>query len=160
MIDPLYLKQIEVGPMANFLYLVGDKIKKEVLIVDPAWQMDTVFKTVEREGLKVRGAIVTHGHFDHCNGIEDLLTRVDVPIYVQKEEVQFIKSMDEVKSLFGTFPEENLKTVGPEEKIRIGEIEITLLHTPGHTPGSQCFLIQNTLISGDTLFIRGCGRCD
>lgn len=158
--SPLVLKQIEVGPMANFVYLVGDQAKREILVVDPAWQIDTIFKITEKENLKIVGALITHSHFDHCNGIEELLARVNVPIYIQKEEANFLKSMGKSTDLFGALPEENLKKVGSGDKVRVGNLEITFLHTPGHTPGSQCFLIENNLVSGDTLFIRGCGRCD
>ena len=157
----LYLKQMEVGPMANFIYLVGDAAKKEVLLVDPAWQIDTVFKAAEKENLKITGALVTHCHFDHCNGLDELLAKKHIPVYVNAEEADFSKSVaDRTDSLFGTFPESNLRKVHSGDKIKAGDVEITLIHTPGHTPGSQCFLVDNNLISGDTLFVRGCGRCD
>lgn len=148
--------------MANFVYLVGDADKREVMVVDPAWQIDTIFRTAEKEGLKITGALVTHSHFDHCNGLDELLSRADVPVYVQREEAEFVKSLgsDLVGQLFGEFPEEHVKKVSNGDKVRIGDIELTFLHTPGHTPGSQCFLVRDSLISGDTLFIRGCGRSD
>lgn len=158
--NPIYLKQIEVGPMANFVYLIGDSFTKEVLIVDPAWQIDTLFKIIASENLKLRGALISHAHFDHTNGLEELLTQADIPIYIQKEEADFVKSVGKADSLFPLLPEEHLKKVGPGEKITVGKIEITLIHTPGHTPGSQCFLIKDNLISGDTLFIKTCGRSD
>jgi glyoxylase-like metal-dependent hydrolase (beta-lactamase superfamily II) len=158
----LYLKQMEVGPMGNFVYLVGDAVKKEVMLVDPAWQIDTIFRAVEKEGLTLTGALVTHSHFDHCNGIEELLQRADLPIYVQKQETEFLKSVGGglINDLFGVFPKEHVRTVSDGDKVRIGDVELTFIHTPGHTPGSQCFLVQDKLISGDTLFIRGCGRTD
>ncbi|MBI2118398.1 MAG: MBL fold metallo-hydrolase [Elusimicrobia bacterium] len=158
--DSLYLKQIEVGPMANFIYLIGDAFTKEVLIVDPAWQIDTLFKIIRSENLELKGALISHAHFDHTNGLEELLNLADIPIYIQKEEANFVKSVGKAESLFPLLPEEHLKKVGNEEKITVGKIEITLIHTPGHTPGSQCFLIKDNLISGDTLFIRTCGRSD
>ncbi len=156
----LYLKQIEVGPMANFVYFVGDADSREVVLVDPAWQVDTLTRFIETENLKLTGALVTHSHFDHCNGIDDLLKKFDVPVYVNKHEADFSKSMAGANELFGTFPDSHLKKVSSGDKISIGRMELTFLHTPGHTPGSQCFLINNNLVSGDTLFVRGCGRCD
>ena len=146
--------------MANFVYLVGDPITKEVVLVDPAWQIDTILKIANQEELKITGALITHGHFDHCNGVDELLTHLNIPIYAQDEEVKFVRSIGKAKSIFGDFPEEHLKRVHPGDKINVGAVEITFLHTPGHTPGSQCFLIKNNLVSGDTLFIRGCGRSD
>jgi len=147
--------------MANFVYLLGDSAKREVFIVDPAWQIDTIFKIAEKENLKITGAFVTHGHYDHCNGIDDLLKRVDVPIYVNAEEVAFTNSLNaHGESLFGDFQGKNIRSVRSGDKIKIGDVEIDCLHTPGHTPGSQCFLIRDRLLTGDTLFIRGCGRSD
>ena len=146
--------------MANFVYFIGDPSTKEVVLVDPAWQIDTLLKIAQEEGLKISGALITHGHFDHCNGIEELLTHLNIPIYANKEEVAFVRSLGKQKSIFGSFPEENLKRVSSGDKINVGAVEITFIHTPGHTPGSQCFLIKNNLVSGDTLFIRGCGRSD
>src|SRR5581483_3020621 len=110
----LYLKQIEVGPMANFVYLVGDAAKKEVMIVDPAWQIDTIFRTAEQEGLKITGALVTHSHFDHCHGVDELRQRLDVPIYVQTDELEYLRTLGPglVGQLFGSFPEEHVKKVG------------------------------------------------
>lgn len=147
--------------MANFAYLVGDSAAREVFIIDPAWQVDTIFRKAEEKNLKITGALVSHGHYDHCNGIEDLLKRADVPIYVNAEEVDFTRSMGaEGKSLFGSFPASNTRKVRSGDRLKIGKIEISFLHTPGHTPGSQCFLVGDRLLSGDTLFVRGCGRSD
>ena len=147
--------------MANFVYLVGDPASREVFLIDPAWQIDTIFRKAAEEGLKITGALVSHGHYDHCNGIEDLLARADVPIYVNADEVDFTNAQDaRGDSLFGSFPSSNTKKVRSGDKVKIGAVELTFLHTPGHTPGSQCFLAGGNLLSGDTLFVRGCGRSD
>jgi hydroxyacylglutathione hydrolase len=158
--EGLYLKQIEVGPMANFVYLIGDAKTREVLLVDPAWQMDTLFKVIEQENLKLAGALITHCHFDHCNAVDEMLAKADVPVYIHKEEAAFSKSMSGENELFGSFPEEHLKKVENGDQLKVGNVEISFLHTPGHTPGSQCFLVKNNLVAGDTLFIKGCGRTD
>ncbi len=147
--------------MANFVYLVGDAAAREVFLIDPAWQIDTIFKAAEKDGLKITGALVTHAHYDHCNGLEELLERADVPVYVNADEVDFTNSMgDRGGTLFGTFPASSTKKVRSGDRVKIGNVELTFLHTPGHTPGSQCFLVGNNLLSGDTLFVRGCGRSD
>ena len=147
--EGLYLKQMEIGPMENFVYLVGDAKTREVLIVDPAWQVDTILRTVKEEDLKVKGALVSHCHFDHTNGIEELLESVSCPIYVHKNDVPYLD-----------FSSDHVKPVDGGEKVKVGDVEIEMVHTPGHTPGSQCFHVRNRLISGDTLFIGACGRCD
>ena len=145
----LYLRQLEVGPMQNFIYLIGDTAKRECVMVDPAWDVAGVLQEAERDGMKVMGALVTHAHFDHVNGLDEFLEKVKGKIYCESREAEFLK-----------FWESDLKPVESGEKLAVGDIEITFLHTPGHTPGSQCFLVENQLVSGDTLFIGACGRCD
>jgi len=97
----------------------------------------------------VTGALVTHAHFDHVNGLDDFLKRVKGKIHCNQKEAEFLKDW-----------RSELKPTADGDKLRVGDIEITFLHTPGHTPGSQCFLVENKLVSGDTLFIQACGRCD
>ncbi len=145
----LYLKQVEIGPMENFVYFVGDKATREVMVVDPAWQVDTILRIAQEEDLKIKGALVSHFHFDHTNGIEELLESVSCPIYVNKKDIPFME-----------YSSTHIKAVDNGEKVKVGDVEVELIHTPGHTPGSQCFHVRNHLISGDTLFINACGRCD
>lgn len=145
----LYLKQIEVGPMQNYMYLIGDRQKRECVLIDPAWEVDRVFGEAEKEGMKVTAALVTHAHYDHVNAADDFLKKVKGKIYCNKNEAEFLKPL-----------RSDLRPVEGGEKLAVGGIEITFLHTPGHTPGSQCFLVQDNLVSGDTLFIQACGRCD
>ena len=135
--------------MQNFVYFVGDQDTREVLVVDPAWDVDAILKKAADEGYKIKGALITHTHFDHVNGLEDLLKKTDGAVYINKNEAEFLKGM-----------KGNIKKIEGGDKLKIGQAEITFLHTPGHTPGSQCFLVEQNLISGDTLFINACGRCD
>ena len=147
--SPLYLKQMEVGPMQNFVYFLGDANTREVFVVDPAWDVPAILEEAQKNDLKIKGAFVTHAHFDHVNGVEELLNKTNGIAYVQKNEAPYLKAF-----------KDQTKTVDSGDKIKIGQVETTFIHTPGHTPGSQCFLIDNGLISGDTLFIGACGRCD
>ncbi len=145
----LYIKQFEIGPMENFVYFLGSKPTREVLVVDPAWQVDTILRLAKEEDLKIRGALISHYHFDHTNGIEELLKSVDCPVYVNKHDVPYLE-----------ISHSNIKKVDDGEKVKVGDVEIRMIHTPGHTPGSQCFHVRGNLVSGDTLFINACGRCD
>ena len=147
--SPFYLKQLEIGPMQNFIYLIGDKNTRECVMIDPAWEVKTVLKEAEKDNMKVTGALVTHAHYDHINGLDEFLEAVKGKIYCNKNEAEFLK-----------FWQSDLKPMESGEKLKMGDTEITFLHTPGHTPGSQCFLVQDNLVSGDTLFIQACGRCD
>ena len=145
----LYLKQIEVGPMENFVYLIGDTEKRECVMVDPAWEVDRVVKIAADDGMKITGGLVTHTHYDHVNGVEDLVRLAGCPVYIHKAESGQLKGM-----------KSEIKKVEGGDALSIGNLQIRFLHTPGHTPGSQCFLVDERLISGDTLFINACGRCD
>ena len=135
--------------MQNFIYLIGDRQKRECVMVDPAWDVKTVLNAAAKDEMKVTGALVTHAHFDHVNGLDEFLEQVKGKVYCNQHEAEFLK-----------FWESELKPVGDGDKLSVGDIDVTFLHTPGHTPGSQCFLVQEKLVSGDTLFIQACGRCD
>ncbi|MFP2905211.1 MBL fold metallo-hydrolase [Pyxidicoccus sp. 3LFB2] len=147
-----YIRQLKLGPMDNFVYLVGPAHSNEVLVVDPAWDVEAIEQVVKDEGKQLVGAFVSHCHFDHINGLPDLLTRHDIPVYAQREEVQFSA---ELRELGGA-----LRPVGPGDVVKVGPESFQALHTPGHTPGSHCLLAGDALVSGDTVFINGCGRCD
>lgn len=157
----LYFKQLEVGPMQNFVYLLGDKEKKECVVVDPAWEIRKIIGTAEQDGMKVIGALATHSHFDHVNGASELFAATRGKMAINAEEVTFSNDFaDKSGGVFVKFPPEQVDLVKGETKIRIGGIEVRTLLTPGHTPGSQCFLAGKYLISGDTLFVGYCGRSD
>lgn len=150
------IQQFEIGPMQNFSYLIGDEKTKKALIVDPGWEPDTILKTVTAAGFNLSGMLVSHAHYDHTNAIEELLEKVDVPVYVNHDEVKMAKLGNPIFGSLG-------RTVHPMkggDVLDLGKTKIEFLHTPGHTPGSQCFLVGNNLITGDTLFIDGCGRSD
>ena len=145
----LYFKQISVGYMGNFVYLVGDKKKKECARVEPAWDVDAVLKEAEKDDMKVVAGILTHTHFDHCNGVEALVQKTGVKIYVHENEAKYLKEA-----------QEHLVETREGYKLKIGDVELTFLHTPGHTEGAQCILAGDKIITGDTLFVGACGRCD
>lgn len=145
----LYLRQLEVGPMENFIYLIGDRASGDCVMVDPAWDVDAVLKIAAADDMKVTAGLVTHTHYDHCNGAENLLRQIKGKLYVHKTEAGFMKGMR---------PE--IAPVESGDKLKVGRFTITFIHTPGHTPGSQCFMVEDHLVSGDTLFINACGRCD
>lgn len=171
--DPLFFKQllsgVDVGKsdssaqqMANFIYLIGDKNTRECVIVDPAWDIDGILKVIEGEEMTLKGSLVTHYHPDHVGGsifgmnikgLAELMEKSPAPVYVNKHEADGLKQVTGLS-------ETDLRLTDSEEKIKVGEIDVTFLHTPGHTPGSQCFRVGDYLVAGDTLFLQGCGRVD
>jgi glyoxylase-like metal-dependent hydrolase (beta-lactamase superfamily II) len=147
--SPLYFKQMEIGPMANFIYLLGDPSRREAAVVDPAWDVDKILKVAEKDGYAVKHVLVSHGHPDHINGVEELMNRTNARLYMHVEETPWMRGW-----------KSSIVTTQNGTEVAVGGVRVTCLHTPGHTPGSQCFLIGSRLLSGDTLFIESCGRTD
>ncbi len=152
--------------MQNFVYLVGSTETRQVAVVDAAWNIEEILRLAAADDMEITHALVTHTHPDHVGswlrgvhveGVEELLAKTKAKVVVHNAEAEFLKSLS---------PSDIIKT-GSGDKISIGEIGLTLIHTPGHTPGSQCFLLESPgpgqagrLIAGDTLFIGSCGRVD
>jgi len=171
--SPLYFRQLLSGrdfavgdplasQMVNFVYAVGDRRTGECLLVDPAYAVRELVDLVGADGMTVSGALATHYHPDHVGGsmmghsiegISELLDHVDCPVHVQHDEVEWVSKSTSVTA-------DHLVAHDSGDVVRVGDIDITLVHTPGHTPGSQCFFVDDRLIAGDTLFLEGCGRTD
>src|SRR5262245_17412571 len=129
---------MELGPMQNFVYLIGDLATRECVVVDPAWEIDTIIDTAAEDGMVLKGALVTHTHQDHVGGslaswgmagripgVEELLGRAPLKVYVHKAEREFLTG-------FGS----DLVKVDNHDTLAIGRLTLTFMHTPGHTPGS------------------------
>jgi len=160
--DELILEQIQVGPMENFSYVIGCKRTREVVIVDPAWDIKSLTDVINERDYKLTAALATHYHPDHCGGsygqnnvegVVELMAENPVKVYANKLEADGLKKVTGISH-------SDIAKVESGDTLKVGDIEIEFLHTPGHTPGSQCFRIKQTLVSGDTLFINGCGRVD
>ena len=148
--------------MANFTYVVGDTTTREVLLVDPAYAPEDHLAFLATEELTLVGIVATHYHADHIGGnlmghvvqgVAEIAAVVDVPIHVQAREATWVTQGTGV-GVPPVLPHE------PGDVITVGSIDVTLVHTPGHTQGSQCLFFEGKLISGDTLFLSGCGRTD
>ena len=160
--NELYVEQLLLGPMENFAYIIGSRKTREVVLIDPAWEIDTLLNHLEEKDLKLNSVLLTHYHPDHCGGsmgghtipgVAELMEKNPVKIYVNKHEAQGVKKVTGVEN-------SDLVLVDSGDKLSLGDVDIEFLHTPGHTPGSQCFKVRDQLVSGDTLFIQGCGRVD
>ena len=173
--DRLYFRQLLAGrdfatadpvarQMVNFVYLVGDRETGEAVAVDPAYGVRELVDLAGADGMRVSDVLVTHYHPDHVGGdlggwtiegIAELLALddVDVKVHVQSEEAHGMKRVTGAS-------DSDLVLHSSGDVVTVGAVPITLIHTPGHTPGSQCFFVDGRLVAGDTLFLDGCGRTD
>jgi glyoxylase-like metal-dependent hydrolase (beta-lactamase superfamily II) len=171
--DRLYFRQLLAGrdfattdpvarQMVNFVYLIGDRESGDAVVIDPAYGIKDLLGILDEDGMTLTGALATHYHPDHVGGdmagysiagVAELLRLRPVPIHVQADEAEWVKRVTGAD-------DSDLVTHTSGDVVQAGAIPIELIHTPGHTPGSQCFLVDNRLVAGDTLFLEGCGRTD
>ena len=162
MTPSIYFKQLEVGPMQNYVYLIGDPETREAAVVDAAWDVDAIVGIAEADGYRITTDLVTHFHPDHLGGAlmghqitgaAELVARVPAKVVIHKAELPYVHRLTGLSS-------SDLVPVEGGTDVAVGKLSVKMLHTPGHTPGSQCFLLNDALVSGDTLFIGSCGRID
>ncbi|SDW44149.1 Glyoxylase, beta-lactamase superfamily II [Amycolatopsis xylanica] len=173
MSDRLYFRQLLAGrdfavgdpvatQMVNFAYLIGDTETREAVIVDPAYAVGDLLNVLAEDDMRLTGVLATHHHPDHVGGtmmgftlpgLAELLALQPVPVHVNNAEAEWVRRTTGVS-------DSDLRGHDHDDVVEVGAVPIRLLHTPGHTPGSQCFLVDGKLVSGDTLFLEGCGRTD
>lgn len=151
-IDRTYLiYQLEVSFLSfrNFSYIIIDKASKKAAIVDPAWEIKKITNTLNELGAKLTSILLTHSHYDHVNMVVPLLKLFDLQVYMHSKEIEFYN-----------FNCNHLNPIEHFETINLGQTPILCQFTPGHTVGGICFLLPNSLFTGDTIFIEGCGICN
>lgn len=171
--ERLYFRQLLAGrdfardddvarQMVNFVYAVGDREAGAALLIDPAYAPGELVDLLAADGMRCTGVLATHYHADHVggslagwsiDGVAALLEREPVPVHVHRDEVPWVVKSAGVSA-------DDLVAHDSGDTVSAGRVTVTLVHTPGHTPGSQCFLVEGSLLSGDTLFLQGCGRTD
>ena len=140
--------QLKLGPMDNFSYLAWDEETLDAVVIDPAWQPEKLLEAVKKEKLKLHAVLLTHAHPDHINAV-GAFAGADTPVYLNDGDYFMLDARPA-----------GLKPVTDGETVQAGTLKLAVLHTPGHTPGSVCYLSDKAVFTGDTLFIGECGRVD
>ncbi len=148
--------QFEIGNYKNFVYLILDWAQRKAAMIDPQHDLSMPLGCLKRHQFELSAILLTHTHFDHVAGLPYLAKNYSqVPIYVQKDDLHRLNSQ--------VMNQGKVRLVQDGEKIQVGEVPIQVLHTPGHSAGEVCYLTETDppyLFTGDTLFIRDCGRTD
>ena len=145
--------QIQVGPMQNFSYIIGDDKTEDAAIVDLGWEVDKLISITDKEKLKINKLILTHSHYDHIQKADELASKTNAEILIHEDDFNEIKRFLRNQNI-------KLHKLKNNDEIKIGNIKIKIIHTPGHSPGGICLLFENKLITGDTLFVNAIGRTD
>ncbi len=160
----MIIKTFPMGMISANAYLLIDEQSKDAAVIDIGGDFSALKDELVNFGANLKFILNTHGHFDHILGECEMQKEFDVPVYIHKDDEQLFRNLPKQLEMFGfvsnALPAENVKTFDADDIFKLGELEIKVVHTPGHTPGSVCFLVGENLFSGDTLFYTSIGRTD
>lgn len=149
----MYMRQLKIGPMDNFAYILADDFQRIATVIDPGWAADGVSRLLmkaKEDGVDIKYILLTHGHNDHIGGVKELVEKTGAEIVIHEDEL----------------PPSSKKgfdydiAVRDNDLLNLGGLELRIIHTPGHSRGSICIYTYDMLFTGDTLFVGGCGRAD
>lgn len=154
------VQQLTVGSFATNCYLVTDESTREGFVIDPGGDGDRILSEIKKTGMKVKGILLTHGHYDHFAAVDRVAQETKAPVLIHRSDACWYS---QIPSFFGPVAPPKTKISGflePGQRLRTGELSLEVLATPGHTPGGVSFYGGGVLFCGDTLFWRSVGRCD
>ncbi len=156
----IIIKRLVVGSLSANCYVVGTEEAGEGMVIDPGGNAEEIHRAIEDSGLDIETIVLTHGHSDHIAALRDIQDRTGAEVAIHIEDADFLEGYGSVSSQFGI----SYKTPHPPDRllregdsIDVGNMNFTVIHTPGHTPGSICLLTEDKVFTGDTLFRRGIG---
>ena len=149
----LKIHALALGDYQTNCYILHDDSVKSCCVVDPGYDADAILDKLDSLGLTLEAIALTHGHFDHVGAVKELAAETGCQVYIHPADLTMPPMMT-AGPLYYT------NTYAEGTQLHLAGLDIAVLHTPGHTPGSVCLLVGDTLISGDTLFAGSCGRTD
>ena len=159
----MIIETLEVGPFGSNCYVVGSESNKEGIIIDPGAEADKILKTVRDLGLKIKLIALTHSHIDHIGALIEVKEVTNAEVAIHTDDAEALQTSSPLSAMFNLPlevppPPERLLQGG--DSLDIGDLQLLVLHTPGHSPGGICLLGEGVVFSGDTLFNFGIGRFD
>jgi len=160
---PLFLRKVMIGSMLANCYIIADEETKEAAIIDPSAEEEEILRIVKDNNLKVKYIINTHGHMDHIGANAEIKEATGAKILIHEDDRNLLSSPVKNLAIFWgkltkSPPADRL--LKDEEIISLGKLRLKVIHTPGHTRGSICLLVDNRLFTGDTLLRNTIGRAD
>lgn len=152
----MIIKTIPAGRLQTNCYVVVDEKSNEAIVIDPGQDPDLIIREIEKINCRVRAILLTHAHADHDDGVVDVKNKYNVPVYMHREEEKYMKLDNYV---YGKLPK-IYEFIEDGDILKLGDKDIKCLYTPGHTRGGVCFLIEDKVFTGDTLFNGAVGRTD
>jgi len=158
----MFLKQFEVGSFSVFAYLLGEKSGGEGLVIDPSSDIDAILALANQQKIKIQYIINTHAHVDHVMGNEEMKRKTGAKIIIHEDDAPLLTQIPRSMLLMfgGRSSPPADQTVKDGDVIRVGDLSLKVLHTPGHSPGGMCLYGEGMVFTGDTLFASGLGRTD
>lgn len=159
----MLIKQLTVGPLQSNCFIIGDEETAESIVIDPGDEPDLIMDVINGKGLKVSYIVCTHGHFDHVGAVSDIKGKTGAKVVIHKDEIEIYHAARDMAAFWGyeveKLPEPDI-LVDDGDRIRVGNIIFTIIHTPGHSPGGICLYGEGIVVTGDTLFAGSVGRTD